>query len=311
MRKCFLLIVLFLGGLLSACSGKQEPAVKTSSEEPAWIKDLVWDEISDRDFVLSADGMTLLKWLNEGVVNLDMNRNPRLKQVKVIEKEVFKGCDHLTALKLSDQVHTLSVECFDGPDNLEYIYLAKVRTIEEEAFKGQEKLKELHFPETLVHLDEAFHAVCDSFKTLTVAPNNPKYKMVDNVLFTRDQQTLISYPPNYNGGDTYVIPDGVVRLGKIAFEDCRHLKEITCPPSLVEIGYESFYTEVYGEHHYNVIRLLAKQVVRVNLYPSPDRDPHQLKIDGRTRVLVPKELVEQYKADPVWRKIADQIEALR
>ena len=112
-------------------------------------------------------------------------------------------------------------------------------------------------------LDEEFYDVCDQLKTLTVAEENPKYKVVDGVLFSKDMKTLIAYPCNYIGKSTYIIPDGVVRLGRIAFRDCKHLKEITCPANLTEVGASSFYSDHYSVRHYDIIRLSAKQVVRV------------------------------------------------
>lgn len=311
-NKYLLLIALVLSGLLTACDKKQEPESNPSVDEPSWVKEVIWNEISDNDFTLSQDGQTLLKWHNKNVVNLNMNRNARLKQVKTIGKEPFKGCDKLTAMVMSDAVQTLANESFEGADNLERIYFANVRTIGEEVFKGINKLKELHLPKTLEQLHEEFYLRCDNLQVITIPEDNPKYKVVDNVLFDKEMKTLIAYLPNHQA-KSYSIPDGVIRLGQVAFKGNRYLQEIICPPSLVEIRESSFDTidkEIDLTHYYGIIRLQAKQVVQIASFYSEEIFI-QHRIDRRTRIRVPAELVEQYKADKVWGQIADQIESIQ
>lgn len=297
-------------GLLTACKSGQEPIQEGTSNTPAWVKGFEWDEINDKDFTLSEDGRTLLKWHNKNIVNLDMNRNARLKKVKTIGKEPFKGCDKLTAMILSDEVQTLEIECFDGTYNLERIHLGNVKTIKGQAFKGQRSLKELHLPKTLIELDEEFCRGCDNLQLLAIPDDNPKYKIVDNVLFDKDITTLICYPKG-TPSKSYIIPDGVLRLGTIAFDECKSLQEIICPPSLVEIGEDSFYTDPYLEHHYT-IQFLAKRVVAIKLrYPSDNPNPYDRLFNKRTRILVPHELVQQYKSDIAWGNTTIQIEAIQ
>lgn len=306
MNKYFLLIALVFGVLFAACDKKEEPKPKPSTDEPAWINSLKWDEISDNDFILSEDGQTLVKWLNKKVVNLDMNRNARLKKVKTMGKEAFKKCDKLTAMVLSDEVQTLDRECFEGPDNLERIHLANVRTIGEEAFKGQKKIKELHLPKTIEKLHEEFFQG-DALSIITIPEDNPKYKVVDNVLFDKEMKTLILYPLG-KSGESYTIPDGVVRLGMTAFRECKYLNEIICPQSLVEIGELS----VDAELRPYTVQLQSKHVVSIKSRRLEDNYyTPKILIHKQTRILVPLELVEEYKTDALWSKVANQIEAIR
>ena len=59
----------------------------------------------------------------------------------------------------------------------------------------------------------------------------------------------------YHGSEPYVtIPDGVEKIGKRAFRDCRELRQVTLPESLLEIEEEAFLlcvnlTRIHGGSH--------------------------------------------------------------
>ena len=59
--------------------------------------------------------------------------------------------------------------------------------------------------------------------------NNADFEIKENVLI------------KYHGISPFVaIPDGIQRIGKGAFRDCRELREITIPESVQEIEEEAF-----------------------------------------------------------------------
>ena len=69
--------------------------------------------------------------------------------------------------------------------------------------------------------------------------DNPLFKTVDGVLFTKDGKRLIRFPQEKSG--TYTIPAGVKTISQYAFKKSRKLTEIVIPDSVSNIGEGAFY----------------------------------------------------------------------
>lgn len=75
-------------------------------------------------------------------------------------------------------------------------------------------------------------------KEFIVDKDNPKYSVIDGVLFNKDGTKLIAYPGSK--GTTYVIPDGVTAIGNYAFSRCYNLNSVTIPDNVISIGHYAF-----------------------------------------------------------------------
>lgn len=98
-------------------------------------------------------------------------------------------------------------------------------------------------------------------KNITVSPDNPKFEVVDSVLFDKDEKRMI-YRPIIGGELSYAVPEGTLEIGtraflggidntlkeiilpnslrKIddyAFEGCYELERIDIPEGVISIGY--------------------------------------------------------------------------
>ena len=71
-----------------------------------------------------------------------------------------------------------------------------------------------------------------NLETITVAASNPNYKSVDVVLYSKDGNTLISYPIN-KAGENFTVPSGVLEVAYYAFGCLKNLKHLILPDSLV------------------------------------------------------------------------------
>ncbi len=76
---------------------------------------------------------------------------------------------------------------------------------------------------------------CGNLVKITVAPENPVYVSLNDLLLTRDGMVLVRGVD----GDA-VIPDGVVSIGNYAFSGCSGLAEVMIPDGVVDIGYRAF-----------------------------------------------------------------------
>lgn len=79
----------------------------------------------------------------------------------------------------------------------------------------------------------------DSILNYTVADDNPYYKSIDGVLYSKDETILVDFP-QARTDTTFVIPEGVIEIGASAF-DLSDLVSVTLPSTLQIIGGRAFY----------------------------------------------------------------------
>ncbi len=78
-----------------------------------------------------------------------------------------------------------------------------------------------------------------NLKQFTVDDENPFFKCVDGVLFSKDGTVLYKYAPGLEA-TTYKVPDGVRTIGVSAFADNQNLEEIILPDSVTELAEYAF-----------------------------------------------------------------------
>lgn len=76
-------------------------------------------------------------------------------------------------------------------------------------------------------------------KAIPVPENDPYFKSVDGILFSRDGQILYRYPEEKEDLQ-YTIPDTVTHISEFAFFRCQHLRSVTIPSRTVFIGRYAF-----------------------------------------------------------------------
>ena len=57
---------------------------------------------------------------------------------------------------------------------------------------------------------------------VTVAEDNPKYKSIDGVVYSKDGKQLLLYPAAKNEEGTFEVPKEVTEIGKYAFNDANN-----------------------------------------------------------------------------------------
>lgn len=91
-------------------------------------------------------------------------------------------------------------------------------------------------------------------QAFNVSPENEYYTSIDGVVYTKDLETLVAYPPakgvdisddnvvlDDSAGLSYTIPDGVRVIRSKAFYKCGYLEEINLPDSLEVIEEKAFH----------------------------------------------------------------------
>lgn len=78
-------------------------------------------------------------------------------------------------------------------------------------------------------------------ENIYVDMNNKYFSSVDGVLFNKDKTVLIKYP-EWKKETSYVIPDNVELIDRIAFANSQFLEEVIIPSSVKEIEYGAFFS---------------------------------------------------------------------
>lgn len=138
-----------------------------------------------------------------------------------------------------------------------------VKSIMEGAFYGEEKLESVTLPDSLEFIgDSAFADTgiqsvvlpknlqtfngtifnSQNFKQYSVSPENPYFKAVDGVVYSKDMKELVAFPIGRfadGGANNFVFPESVKKIGDYAFLNCKH-NTFTIPGSVKDIGKQAF-----------------------------------------------------------------------
>ena len=77
-------------------------------------------------------------------------------------------------------------------------------------------------------------------RQITIADDNPYFKVVDNILYSKDGKILVKYPALREGTD-FTIDSTVEKIWGYAFENTQKLKNVVIPDNVTEILVRAFY----------------------------------------------------------------------
>lgn len=165
------------------------------------------------------------------------------ESLEYIEAFAFAECFGLQDIVLPDRVKMVGDKAFASISSLNSVKLSESLTyLGAGAFHSCYTLSEIStIPAGVTYIGEnAFFSVI-GLREIKVAEDNPNYKDVDGVLFTKDGKTLLQYP-NLRSLEPYAVPDGVTKIEDNAFYFCGGLQGISFPESLKTIGEYAFYS---------------------------------------------------------------------
>lgn len=162
-----------------------------------------------------------------------------------IGDSAFSGCQRLEAFTFSETITSIGQSAFEGCTTLEEVYLSGASvTVGNYAFRNCTSLDKVGIGASVEEFD--FIAVfddCTAITTLEVDAGNPFFSTYDNVLYNKDQTTLIFCP---RGSTQVTVADTTTLIGARAFEGCR-VEEVTLPEGVTEIGASAFLTSELSE----------------------------------------------------------------
>jgi hypothetical protein len=164
--------------------------------------------------------------------------------VNRIGNAAFDLCKNLKFVTIPSSVKSIGWAAFDFCDNLSSIIISNgVETIGDYAFAYCPKLTSITIPASVISLHVPLFCGSLNLYAINVDPNNRYYKSKDGIMYSKDENILMTYP-NAKGSD-FVIPNNVTDINPFAFMDCHGLKNVTIPGSVVKIG-DAAFQNCYG-----------------------------------------------------------------
>lgn len=145
-----------------------------------------------------------------------------------------QGCDKLKTIQLGAAA-IIQDYAFSGCTSMEEVCLPDTITeIGEYAFSGCTSLKELHIPDGVTSLGEGFVQGCSSLERVT-----GPFSLSDNRSVAKDG-VLLGFAGSGLGVFSYVLPDGITRIGGGVFSNDNHLENIVLNEGVETVGDYAF-----------------------------------------------------------------------
>ena len=112
-----------------------------------------------------------------------------------------------------------------GKEELSYTIPETVSKIGNYAFAGNVSVEQVVISSSVSNIGEGSFANCGALAKISVDDNNPVYSDKDGVLFNKNGNRLIQYPPG-RIGEEYVISANVTEIESWAFSNCIYLIRI-------------------------------------------------------------------------------------
>ena len=203
------------GTMVISGTGAMENYCDYSKDIPTWT-DVPWkDHQAEITEVIIEDGVTS------------------------VGADAFRDCGNLADITLPDSVTRIGEWALSNCVSLTEIKLPPaLHSIGMSAFYGCSGLKSLMIPASTANIGVNPFRDCGSLTEILVDAENTAYVSSDGVLYNGDWTALICYPAA-KAGETYTVPDSVLRIGEGAFSGSS-LAEIRLPERMDSIGSGAF-----------------------------------------------------------------------
>lgn len=156
--------------------------------------------------------------------------------LEIIGAETFSHTP-LASITIPESVIEIGEFAFYSTQLVSIELPTSLKVIGAEAFNDT-PLTSILIPESVIEIGELVFYGCRNLMEINVNEGNQNYFSLDGVLCSRDG-TLLSFPVAKPCSE-YKIPEGVMSIGEMAFEDCSQLSVINIPEGITTIGYRAF-----------------------------------------------------------------------
>lgn len=241
------------------------------------------------------------------------------EQITHLSELLFSKCDNLSNIEIPENVTSIGSNglsytgitditlpeglisigygAFQASDLESITIPSTVTIIDDDAFMGCDNLTEITIPSSVENIGwRAFYA-CDGLISATISG-----KIISNEAFSRCSKL-----------SELVIQDGVTEIGEYAFYDCHNIIRLTIGEGVTSIGSYAFnscsslFSITIPENVTSIgqsIFGLCDHLLSIYMMPSiPPALDYSLGIEAsKTRITVPKDSYDLYRATDIWSK---------
>ena len=271
MRKIFFLV--FITIALAACSKSNDDSAN----------------VPETDYQLSADGLTLVTWLNPLTSGINMQADSRLREVNTIGEKAFKDCSRLQSVIFPDNLKEINTEAFAGTDlRTSVVFNSYSDVVFGERVFSNTRITSITLPKTKELSAEIF-ANCTALKNITFAKTGKIGRGAFKGCTAIEQIDLSQAEAIAIGAETFA---GCKRLKKVILSVTMNLKPI-------------------GDKAFANCESLENLTVLALYPPYFEGNPFQgISYPTVYVPATPDDLIDIYKRDSQWKALADKIHKL-
>lgn len=199
------------------------------------------------------------------------------EQVQIVDYRAFSSCNRLIRITIPDNCE-VEGDAFYSCENLDSVVIGSNCKLKGHVFNECTNLKNVSIGEGTVNIYEGkpnqtldgdtfyrctglqsiylpnswnlglvgekticlFYG-CTNIRDVQISDTNPKYRLIDGVVYSIDGQTLVYYPSGLTASE-YEIPEGVSKVGAGAFREQKYLENVIIPSSVQDIEIDAFYS---------------------------------------------------------------------
>ena len=245
--------------------------------------------VPETDYQLSADGLTLVKWLNPLTSGINMQADSRLREVNTIGEKAFKDCSRLQSIIFPDNLKEINTEAFAGTDlRTSVVFNSYSDVVFGERVFSNTRITSITLPKTKELSAEIF-ANCTALKNITFAKTGKIGRGAFKGCTAIEQIDLSQAEAIAIGAETFA---GCKRLKKVILSVTMNLKPI-------------------GDKAFANCESLENLTVLALYPPYFEGNPFQgISYPTVYVPATPDDLIDIYKRDSQWKALADKIHKL-
>lgn len=242
--------------------------------------------VPETDYQLSADGLTLVKWLNPLTSGINMQADSRLREVNTIGEKAFKDCSRLQSVIFPDNLKEINTEAFAGTDlRTSVVFNSYSDVVFGERVFSNTRITSITLPKTKELSAEIF-ANCTALKNITFAKTGKIGRGAFKGCTAIEQIDLSQAEAIAIGAETFA---GCKRLKKVILSVTMNLKPI-------------------GDKAFANCESLENLTVLALYPPYFEGNPFQgISYPTVYVPATPDDLIDIYKRDSQWKALADKI----
>ena len=245
--------------------------------------------VPETDYQLSADGLTLVKWLNPLTSGINMQADSRLREVNTIGEKAFKDCSRLQSVIFPDNLKEINTEAFAGTDlRTSVVFNSYSDVVFGERVFSNTRITSITLPKTKELSAEIF-ANCTALENITFAKTGKIGRGAFKGCTAIEQIDLSQAEAIAIGAETFA---GCKRLKKVILSVTMNLKPI-------------------GDKAFANCESLENLTVLALYPPYFEGNPFQgISYPTVYVPATPDDLIDIYKRDSQWKALADKIHKL-